>query len=126
MKRNVDYNSHHVLFSRKTWESTPNTYALRQERGLIVPMELAAHAALHREVTVVPVPDHYTAMFAVRALQHQANPMRQIDRFMQVIEQAGQNKNARPLDRQLGQLVIASIEAQLPFIREGFVDLRKN
>lgn len=125
MKRNVDYNSHHVLFSRKLWESTPNTYALRQEKGLIVPMELGAHAALHREVTIVPVPDHYTAMFATRALQRQANPLRQIDRFMQVIEQAGKNKNAKPLDRQLGQLVIASIEAQLPFIREGYVDLQK-
>lgn len=99
MKRNVDYNSHHVLFSRKLWESTPNTYTLRQEKGLIIPMELGAHAALHREVTIVPVPDHYTAMFAARALQRTADPLRQVDRFMQVIDQAGRNKNARPLDR---------------------------
>jgi len=125
MKQGVDYNSHHILFSRKLWDATPNTHALRHECGLIVPMELGAHAALHREVTIVPVLDHYSAQVALNGMRraHPHDPLKAMDSLMFGIEAAGKHRYSNTLDRQLGQLVIATVEAQRPFILAGKIEL---
>ncbi len=125
MKQGVDYNSHHILFSRKLWDATPNTYQLRNNSGLIVPMELGAHAALHREVTIVPVLDHYAAQVALNGMRraHPHDPLEAMDDFMLAVEAAGKHRYSNELDRQLGQLVIATLDAQRPFIRAGRITL---
>lgn len=123
MRHEVHYNRHHVLFARAHWEAGNATRMLRNNMGLIVPMELGAHEALHRNVTIVPVLGHYAAQNVRNELKPHHDPFVAIDGFRRAVEHANKNKHATELDRKLGELVLESIEAQMPFMREGFIDL---
>lgn len=117
------YNRHHVLFARPQWEANCNTRMLRNNMGLIVPMDIDVHEALHKNITIVPALGHLAAQTVRAQMQPQHNPFAAIDGFRRAVEVANKNKHASELDVRLGELVLDSIDAQMPYLREGFVDL---
>ena len=59
----------------------------------------------------MPVLDHYAAQVALNGMRHvhPHDPLEAIDDFMLAVEAAGKHRYSNELDRQLGQLVIATL-----------------
>ncbi|UOF78002.1 hypothetical protein [Caudoviricetes sp.] len=113
---------HHVLFEARNWTAHKPNKELREKPGLIIPIDWEAHEALHREVGTVATPSHRFGQ-AVLALykDNPDNHFRSLDNLMFAVNEASRHPRIRPIEYQLGQLIIASVEAQVPFIREGIL-----
>lgn len=112
---------HHILFDRAAWSSNFNARWLREESGLIVRIGRSAHNALHEAVSVVPLLNHDTAGH-VRNLMRGSDatqPLDIADDFMSAVQETYRHARYSKLDRALGELVIASVEAQRDFIKDG-------
>lgn len=112
------YDGHHILFEARNWAAHQPNRTLRQKPGLIVDLDRDAHEELHREVATVVAPSHRMGM-AVLSL-YRDNPddnIRSMENLMFAIDRATKHPRVRPIERQIGGLIIASVEAQLPFIR---------
>ena len=112
-------NYHHALFPKSGWESHFATRKLRQRQELIIPMEEDIEAILHKEVPIIPVIDHHTAMTVVRDYQPATTHTRSIHNLMDSIGEAIKRPKIQPIQRELGQLTIHAMELQLPYIHIG-------
>ena len=114
---------HHVLFTRETQSSQKATKALRASRWLIPYIEHEAHKELHRTVATVPVMDHYMGVRVLATFSPvDGDYLATMDNFMFSIEDAMQHPRVGIIERGLGELVIAAIELQKPFIKEGLLE----
>jgi hypothetical protein len=110
---------HHVLYEKNNWQG-PQNRILRSKPGLIIPLYLDCHSALHKEVENIVTPSYRMGSFILA--NYRDNPddhLRSVDNLMGAIDLSLHHPRVRPIERQIGELMIASIEAQLPFIREG-------
>lgn len=111
--------AHHLLFERRLWEARKETKLLRQMGGNIVRLSLDSHTALHRAVSSVPVPNIYMARRMYSSFEPQGDIFRNIDALCSATEESIQHHRTTELDKQLGGLIICSLQEQKPFIREG-------
>jgi len=84
-------------------------------------LDLDPHTALHRAITNVPAPDRYTAGRVLRAYEPGRTVFESMDNLCFAFEQAGQHPKSTQLERSCGELIIASVRAQIPFIEEGLI-----
>ena len=118
------FNKHHILFNRTTWESNCTSRSLREKSALIVPIELEAHKALHKDISIVPLPDPFMSGRVLRDFVGvQGDPLKSIDLLAMSIERAMEHEKANDLDFRLGELAVDAILAQREFIRYGQVSL---
>ena len=113
---------HHVLFNRNTWRGSQTSKEIRENYWLKVPLDSLAHTALHKAVSVVPLPDRHTIQrvsfsFAPVEGDYIATMHSLIDN----IGRASLHPKTQPLERDLAGLAIRAIEMQIPFIEEGLV-----
>lgn len=111
---------HHVLFEKRIWDAHEPNRELRRKSGLIVPMYSDEHDALHKEVTMVPVPNYRLGQ-AILSI-YRDNPddhIRSIENLIRAADQAIGHPRMKPIERALGELFIEAVELQLPFIRGG-------
>jgi len=113
---------HHVLFEARNWTAHKPNKTLREKPGLIIPLDWDSHEALHREIGTVATPSHRFGQ-AVLSLyrDNPDNHLRSVDNLLHAVDEASKHPRIRPIEYQLGQLIIASVEAQMPFIREGLI-----
>jgi hypothetical protein len=116
-------NRHHILFNQSAWDSTAHTKWLRQSSGLIVRLSYDAHEELHKDITIVPLLDHYTARFVREAMTRSraSKPLDIADDFMLALDTHRRNPRTNYRDRALGELVIEAVESQRPYIEDGLV-----
>lgn len=112
-------NAHHILFPRASYESHFATRSLRQHPSLIVPMNEEIHDILHREVPVIPLIDHYTAMTVRRDYTPHSHYNKSLDSLMRCIDTAIRGSKVKPIQKQLGQLTIHALELQKPWLHIG-------
>lgn len=113
---------HHVLFERRTWLAHDPNKKLRNMPGLIVPLHHTVHDALHKEIATVPVPNYRLGQGILNI--YRDNPddhMRSATNLLRAVEEAISHPRVRDVEYQLGNLIITSVEAQLPFIEEGLI-----
>lgn len=113
---------HHALFEGLAWMARKETRVLRSMGGLIVRLADAPHSALHEEVATVPLPNVYVARFMLDNFNPTNDVLENIDRLSFVVEQAGNNPHARALELEHNNLIVACLQAQKPFIKEGMVN----
>lgn len=89
--------------------------------GNIVRLAQEPHTELHRAVSSVPAPNIYMARYMLANFDPQGDIYKNIDELCFVTEAATRNSRATDIDRQLSGLIVASLKAQVPFIREGIV-----
>lgn len=116
---------HHILFERELWSATQTTRALRTKPGLHVPMDRSVEDELHKNIACVPVPNDALG----RSILHyyHDNPNDHIDsmyNLMHATQDAMTRPQVKKVEFQLGSLIIISLEAQMPYIKEGIYHAR--
>jgi hypothetical protein len=113
---------HHILFHKTLWKPTEQARSLRNQPLLIPRIDSEVHSALHREVSIVPLPDYNT----LSRVQSDYRPFKDHITAMNGLMIAIQENLRRPrvdhLQRALGELTIHAIELQIPYIIEGLVE----
>lgn len=88
--------------------------------GLVVPLDHATHAALHETLETVPSPSYRLGNLAMQL--YRDNPddhVRSVTNLMRSFDEASRNPRLKRMEYEVGQLIVACLEIQLPFIREG-------
>ena len=128
MRYKPTHNNHHTQFSRASHEAMPNTARLREDRRLIVPLDIEIHDELHRNVAAVPTIPHYIAGRALslfREFGDAGHPLENLENYMRSIEEAKKHPRTSELERRMADLTIFAIDLQRPYIKAGYVDLSK-
>ena len=126
MRHKPTHNNHHTQFSRASHEAMPNTARLREDRRLIVPLDIETHNELHRNVAAVPTIPHYMAGRALslfRDFGDAGHPLGNLENYMRSIEEAKKHPRTSELERRMADLTIYACELQIPFIKEGYVEV---
>lgn len=111
---------HHVMFPRRMHTVMPETKHVRE---LIIPrLETEAHIALHGLLAAVPVPDYHMARRVAREFRQSEDPLKSIDRLIFAYDQARHHPKARTIEREVGSIIIASLEMQKPLIKDGIIE----
>lgn len=112
---------HHILHNRQEWTLRPQAERLRETPQLVPLIDREVHEEIHRECPVVPLLG-YHALNRVNGVFRPVkfDTLKTIDNLLLSIDYAVDHPKAHPLERQLGQLVIATIETQRPFIADYF------
>lgn len=113
---------HHLFHDRVSWESRDDGFAIRQDHGHIVPLEHDPHVDLHRNTPVVPLLCYH----ALRRVRYNLPPttrnyMENIENVQRAIEEAGRTPRAHFVERQLGDLTVAVLEMQKPYVQDAMV-----
>lgn len=118
---------HHLLFDRQYYNATDALRTLRNDCGLIARIDRDSHDGIHDLISSVPTPNRYMARAALHRLmpiQDKSNPLDMADQYMFAIQESSEHPKANDLDKMLGQLIIASVYHQKPFIEEGLSKAR--
>jgi hypothetical protein len=92
---------------------------IRSIPELIPLIHRTGHSALHNEIAVVPVPPYHMARHVLKNLEVVTNnPLATLDNLLLAYDEAIQHPRVKSIEYQLGDLIISSLEAQRPFIKE--------
>ena len=114
---------HHIIFTDATQCAQLATKAIRNCLWLRPRMHQEPHDDIHKALATVPVLDHYTAQRVQRLFHpHPGNYLSTVDNLMFAVDEAIQHPKVRIIERGLGELVIAALEIQKPFLRDGIIE----
>ena len=113
---------HHVLFNKREWESRPQYKELRQNSGLIVPIDRDVHNELHRSVTQVPVLGYYGIMAVQKEFYRGRTHLDTVDNLLFALESVEGHPRLSDLDKALASIALQAVEIQRPFIVEGLIE----
>ena len=117
-------NGHHVLFPKALHNVQEPTKQLRRNQWLIPPVEYEPHERLHRAVGIVAVMDYITANKVLKLYEpYPGDYIRSIEMLMFTMEAVAKSPRVPAIETGIVELAIAGIDAQLPFIREGLIDV---
>ena len=112
---------HHVLFNKREWESRPQYKQLRNDSGLIVPMDRDVHNELHRASPFVPTLGYYGVMAVQREFYRGRTHIDTVDNLLFAIEDSVKNEKLSDMERSLATLALQAVETQKPYIIEGYM-----
>jgi len=111
---------HHVLYPKRIWRANKETQDIRSNTWLLPALDSDVHNDLHREVAAVPTPPFNMARFILKEfVPIKDDYVATVHSLMGTIEEAIHHPRVRTIEYQLGDLIIHSLEAQLPYIKEG-------
>jgi len=116
-----DTDHHHILFTRSDWESNKQARKLRRIPQLIPELDIATHIELHQNCPQVPL----LGRFAVSKILEEFHPAnttyKTVDKLKICIDDASKCPKTHWIEKDLGQLVIYSLDVQMPYILDGEV-----
>lgn len=116
----MSQSQHHILFDRAQW-SRGYAGELRHHADMRTPLLWNAHTALHKEVSIVPVPDRHTLQRVVGMFEPTSDIFTNIDGLIGAIDLASSHEQVHPNDRLLAELTMSALSRQIPFIRQGIM-----
>jgi hypothetical protein len=117
-------NGHHVLFERYLWTTSKELNKLRSTKELIPRIGLVAHRGLHSAIEQVPIPDHHMLRRMNREFYPEKNDtIGSIRNLQESVGIAMDNPYVSDLAVQVGLLIMGSLELQIPFIEQGYLEL---
>lgn len=116
------FDNHHLLFERAAYQGNSLLVNLRENSGLIAFMDRTTHNALHDRVACIPPPSCNMAQVALHHLRTHGNALEQADKYMQGIDEAMRHPKASDIEKKLGELILYSVEAERPFVRDGMLN----
>lgn len=121
------YDNHHVFYYRSIYDSMEDTRALRHDPRLIIPMDILAHKALHRDIVCVPPLPTHLAKATKKEFDFYNNGytdesyLSNVENLQQSIEDAMSYPQVTDLEKRIGSLVIYVVGLQKPYIERGSV-----
>ena len=92
--------------------------------SLIVPLAVEYHEGLHAEISHVPVLENSVAKRVVREFEpNDYNYLENIAELLLTINDVIRGRRFDDMARQSAHLTMASIERQIPFIKEGYYEI---
>jgi hypothetical protein len=119
MKEQNFRDSHHVLWQRNHWSTSPEAKAMRQTHSLIPKMDRQWHEAIHGELPPVPVLGTYALRRTLMGFEPTNDTLRDMDGLALAMDKA--TKNSHTLGRELAGLAIENLMAQKPMVADGIV-----
>lgn len=117
---NWELQRHHLLFSRAAWNSSEDGRRLRAMPEMAHFLKPAIHQALHQKIEQIPLPDYHMMQRIKREFYPEKNDtVGTIRNFQEAVGMAMDNPYASDVAFSLGGLIIASMEAQIPYIEES-------
>lgn len=111
---------HHLLFERAHWSSQTPQKALRESKGMIVPLDSSFHRpVLHKNIPAIPLVTNHIAMRALGLYYPHPEAGKAIDNMCFAIDEASKNPRVYPLERQLALLAIHGLEIERPYAVQG-------
>lgn len=115
-------NRHHVLFSRRQHSIDPNNRYLRNNSGLIVPMEIDAHTELHKNCPLVPpLPEHLAQFVLSQIKPRRGDYLGNMDKFLLATERAMKRPRTHIIEKEMARVTLHAVEIQKPFIQDGAI-----
>jgi hypothetical protein len=114
--------AHHVLFPRRWW-TIYEPYQRTRETGLLIPkIDAITHNALHRTVTIVPVPDFQTmSRVSKDFIPVRDDPISSVEALRDSFDRVTQLDGTNTLQRNLAGLTMNALDLQIKFISDGLV-----
>lgn len=113
---------HHVLFNKREWESRPQYRYLRQDSGLIIPIDRDIHNELHRSVTQVPVLGYYGIMAVQKEFYRGRTYLDTVDNLLFALKSVEVHPRLSDIEKSLASIALHAVEIQRPFIAEGLIE----
>jgi hypothetical protein len=120
-----EFDRHHILNERVTWNARPDSRALRAYPLLVPTIYRASHEELHANVPSVPLLGHHALMNVKGNFQCGNDTLSSMDNLMFAIENASKHPRAHPIERDLCHLAIHAIDLQKPYIADGLPSTRR-
>lgn len=115
----IERDAHHTCHDRVSWEARPESLAIRENDSMIAHgMGRKAHELLHYMTAAVPVPNIHTLQYVANRLPSGLDVISGIDSYSSLVEQAGKHPKAKYIEKELGELSIQAMRAQLPYLQE--------
>ena len=111
---------HHVIHERRLHSARPELKKIRNTPSLIPLIDRDTHEALHRNCPAIPVLSYQAIVRTLGAFDPTEDTIQTIGRLQGAVEYAVDHPKAHPIERDLGQLVIQSLELQKPFLRPSY------
>ena len=109
--------SNHILYPKALHNAQTPSKELRNNRWLIVPLEHEPHNELHRQIGIVPVMSWLMEGRVARDFYpHPGDYAKSVENLAKVVFEVTQQRNVSHLERELGLLVVESLELQLEYI----------
>lgn len=117
------YNSsrHHILETRKDWESNSQASKLRHTHELIPRIDQDAHDSLTLNCPIVPLLGYKALDIVVADFKPGVGTLDSIDKLLISINKVTQTKSIHKIERELAELAMQSIELQIPFIKGNII-----
>src|SRR5690606_3618375 len=98
----------------------PESLAIRESDSMIAyGMGRKAHELLHHMTAHVPVPGIHVLQYVANRFPSGLDVISGIDTYSSLVEQAGKHPKAKYVEKELGQLSIQAMRAQIPYIKDG-------
>lgn len=99
-----------------------DTKRLRENRWLIVPIDMDVHDEKHDAISTVPLLDHFTARRVRATFEPTVNDhLGSVVALMFSIEEALKHPKSTELQKRLGELTVHALDIQLPYLRRGLI-----
>ena len=105
---------HHLLHTKNHWTATKEAQALRSM--YVYPLEREIHENLHRDVPPVPLLGYYALSSVLREVNPIKNPSYDLNELTGALERSSRHYKCHPIERELAELAIESIELQKPYL----------
>lgn len=114
--------AHHGLWPAAWWTIYEPAARLRNYRETIPRIDRLAHTALHKLVTVVPLPDYRTLERVAKEFTPVVgDPISSIERLRDTFDVVTLRPDTNSLQRNLAGLTMNALDLQLKFIMDGLV-----
>lgn len=113
----VKRDRHHILHTGAEWNLRPESRALRETPQLIPTIDRDVHDEIHRQSPAVPLLSYYVMKRTVAIFSPQGTTYETIDNLMSSIDEAGNHYKTHPLEKELAQLAIRTLEIQRDILR---------
>ena len=114
---------HHLLYEKVPWRAHDPNKKLREKHSLIIPLHDDEHTALHRKLSMMPVPSHRLGRSILGAYKKTEGeiirPLDGVEQFLFATQEAVNNPSLSVMDKKIGELLVYGIVEQIPFIKSS-------
>jgi len=116
---------HHILHDRVEWTARPQAKQLRETPQLVPEIPRSLHNEIHANVPSVPILGYHALSRTIKGFYPvRFDTVATIDNFSFAVEEAINHPRSYEIERSLGELTIAAVQMQKPFLAE-YYDLQR-
>lgn len=109
---------HHILFSRKVWQSSELSGGLRSTPSLVPKIDRELHNEIHRQVPLVPMLGYHALARTVRMFYPSGETLQDISRLQIAMEDAVDHPKATRTEKKLAELACYELSVQSYMLKD--------